>query len=145
MTPATIAITDHLLACFIVPHLFSKRVHEFAGWCMVCIVVVLSVAPLPSLTPVTENYDDKIAHGLVYSTLMFWFALVRAPEHWRRLALAIFALGLGLEVAQALLPYRTASLADAVANGLGVALGAVTAWLFTRAGGTGPGRRGRAE
>lgn len=99
--------------------------------------MALSLAPTPTLPPVTESYDDKIAHSLTYAFLMAWFAVVTPRARWLRLAAAVIGLGISLELCQALLPYRTASSADAVANTLGVLIGAgaariASAWTTNR-------------
>ena len=109
--------------------LISHRFHRGVGWCLVAIVVALSLAPTPTLPPVTESYDDKIAHCLTYALVMAWFAVVTPRALWLRLAFAVIGLGIALEFCQALLPYRTASLADALANTLGVLLGAGAAGI----------------
>lgn len=108
---------------------------------MVTAVVVLSLAPAPQLPEFSADYDDKLAHGLVYTVLMAWFALITPRPRWSILAAQIFALGAGLECAQALLPYRTASLADVFANSCGIIFGVVAAFVLT----TGSGSSGRAK
>lgn len=57
---------------------------------------------------------------------MWWF--LQAYDRTKRptIALALFALGVGLEFMQMLVPYRTASGADALANAMGIGLGWVT-------------------
>lgn len=111
------------------PVLISHRFHRGIGWCLVALVVVLSLIPTPTVPPVTETVDDKIAHCLAYAVVMAWFAVVAPRTSWWRLAAAVIALGIALEFCQGLLPYRTASFADALANTLGVVIGAGIAWL----------------
>lgn len=111
------------------PVLISHRCHNGVGWCLVAVVVVLSLIPAPAMPPVTDTYDDKIAHCLAYAGIMAWFAVIAPRASWWRLAGAVIGLGIALECCQALLPYRTASFADAIANTLGVVIGAGTAWL----------------
>lgn len=106
------------------PTLISHRVHNAVGWCLIAIVVALSLVPAPTLPPVTESYDDKIAHSLTYALVMAWFAVITPRASWLHLAFAVVGLGIALELCQALLPYRTASFADAIANTLGVLIGA---------------------
>ncbi len=111
------------------PVLISHRFHNGVGWCLVAVVVVLSLIPTPTMPPVTATWDDKIAHCLAYAGVMAWFAVIAPRASWWRLAGAVVALGIALEFCQGLLPYRTASFADAIANTMGVLIGAATAWL----------------
>lgn len=111
------------------PVLISHRFHRGVGWCLVALIVALSLVPAPTMPPVTETYNDKIAHCLAYAVLMAWFAVIAPRASWWRLAGAVIGLGIALEFCQGLLPYRTASFADALANTLGVLIGAGIAWL----------------
>jgi len=95
---------------------------------MVTAVVILSLAPISALPQMTSNYSDKFGHALMYSALMGWFALINRRPEWVRIGALVFALGAALEICQGFLPYRTASFADAVANALGVMLGASAAF-----------------
>jgi len=108
---------------------------------MVATVIALSLAPAAPLPEVTVDYDDKIAHGFAYGTLMVWFAVITVRDTWVRVALRLFALGAGLECCHALLPYRSASFADVLANTGGILLGAIVAFALT----TGSSPPGRAE
>lgn len=122
-------------------HVFSPKIHTTIGWLMVAVVVVLSLIPTAPLPEITHGYDDKLAHALVYNVLMAWFAVSVNRSRWHRVAIWVFALGVALECGQALVPYRTASIADVIANSSGIAIGAIIALLLT----TGSRRRGRAE
>lgn len=93
---------------------------------------MLSLIPAPTVPQVTETADDKIAHCLAYAVLMAWFAMITPRASWWRLAGAVIGLGITLEICQALLPYRTASFADALANTLGVVIGVGVALLVAR-------------
>jgi VanZ family protein len=70
--------------------------------------------------------SDKLGHLLAYAVLMAWHGWFYRDSGWRW-AWAVFfvTMGMGLEVLQGLGGVRTPEVADAVANGLGVALG----WL----------------
>ena len=116
------------------PVLISHRFHRGVGWCLVAVVVALSLARLPELPQVTDSYDDKIQHYLMYALLMAWFAVITPRAAWLRLACAVIGLGIALEFCQALLPYRTASFVDAIANTLGVLTGAGLARLAAACG-----------
>ena len=108
---------------------------------MIASVVVLALAPPPSLPEVTSGFDDKLAHSLIYSVLMAWFGVAARSRVWIRIALWVFALGAGLECCQALIPYRTGSIGDVLANSVGILLGTIIAYTLT----TGSRRSGRAE
>jgi VanZ family protein len=94
------------------------------GWIGVAVVTYLSLAPAPPQIDLEQG--DKLQHLIAYGTLMLWFAQVRTGAAERRAtALLLLALGIALEVAQGLSGYREMSVADALANAAGVALG----WL----------------
>jgi VanZ family protein len=90
---------------------------------MVGAVIVLSATPeVPSVLDVPGS--DKVEHVVAYLTLMFWFCqLHREPRRQFRLGVGLFAMGVCLEIVQGLLVYRTAELADALADGFGVLMG----------------------
>jgi VanZ family protein len=100
------------------------------GAAFMSLVVFLSLTPDPPSTPTLETV--KTGHVLAYAWLMLWFSqiyrgtLVRAG-----IALALVALGVGLEYAQALTGYRTFAFSDMVDDAIGVAIGFVL--------GSGPG------
>ncbi len=122
-------------------HLISPKIHATIGWLMVAVVVVLSLIPAAPLPDVAHGYGDKLAHALIYSVLMGWFAVSADRSRWHRITMWVFALGVALECTQALVPYRTGSIADVVANSAGIAIGAFVAVLLT----TGSHRPGRAK
>jgi len=67
---------------------------------------------------------DKLGHLLGYGVLMFWFCQLYAARRARMAyAVGFAALGVGLELAQHSLGYRTYEPFDMAANALGVALG----------------------
>jgi VanZ family protein len=84
-----------------------------------------------SLVPGTNDNDfdmsDKFVHALAYFVLMFWFSGIwRRERHWI-LAIAIFAFGVAIELAQGITPSRSLELADAAANAGGILLALVLA------------------
>jgi VanZ family protein len=90
---------------------------------MVAVVIVLSVSPgVPSVLDLPAS--DKLEHVAAYMTLMFWFCqLHREARRQFGLGVGLFALGVGLELIQGLLVFRTAELADALADGCGILMG----------------------
>ncbi|MCX7893036.1 MAG: VanZ family protein [Burkholderiales bacterium] len=101
-----------------------RRVWFAAGLALVAAVVWLSLAPLPA--PPGEH-TDKLEHLVTYAFLMLWFAQLGGARRGLVAAAALVALGAGIELLQALTPYRRMDPADMVANALGVALGLLAA------------------
>lgn len=99
-----------------------------AGWLGVLAVCVVSLIPVPPET-VEAAGGDKLVHALGYAALAFWFAqLVPAAGRSRWLvALGFTALGAGLELAQALVPWRSTEGWDVAADALGAFAGAAAA------------------
>ena len=84
----------------------------------------LSLIPQPLERPVTEG--DKGGHAAAYAARMLWFVqLYERPAH-ARLGWGLLALGIGLECAQGLTPYRMFDYYDMRADGVGVLIG----WLL---------------
>lgn len=72
-------------------------------------------------------YGDKIAHAAAFAMIMLWYAQIYSARRDRgRCALGLLALGLGIELLQSLVPYRSADIWDLVADAAGVGLG----WLL---------------
>ena len=96
------------------------------GGLWIAIVILLSLMPGPP-TPITFDQSDKFSHALAYGWLMLWFCQLYAGTQRRfALALALIALGVGLEFLQTLTPDRTYDLFDMAANSGGVFIG----WLL---------------
>jgi len=94
------------------------------GWLGVIGVVILSLVPTPS---VGVEHGDKLGHTTTYALLMWWFAQAWMRRDVRaRTAAGLLALGVVLEYAQGWTGFRDFSLADMVADALGIALG----WLL---------------
>ncbi|VFQ42486.1 VanZ family protein [Desulfoluna butyratoxydans] len=88
-------------------------------------ITVLSLVPVRGSLAV--DIWDKAQHAgaYVYLTLLTCTASPLRRLTWRHVAL-LMVYGLGIEVAQAFLPWRSFSLLDMVANASGIALG----WAF---------------
>lgn len=65
--------------------------------------------------------SDKLYHAAAYFVLTLVALYVFDDERPLFVAVGVVALGAGVEVAQGFVPYRTASLLDAVANAVGAA------------------------
>ena len=96
-----------------------------AGWGL-CIALSL----LPPIELQGPRDSDKIGHLLAYFTLSAWAAMLFRTGRARLVAaLALVALGIGLEFAQAQLTVtRQGDWRDAVANTLGVVIGQLMAF-----------------
>lgn len=96
------------------------------GWLFVALVVYLSLTPDP--IPAAEAYGFDAGHALAYAWLMFWFGQIERASRTRlRIALALCALGISLELMQGLTTYREFSWADMRDNIFGVVLGVILA------------------
>ena len=101
-----------------------RRLWLSAGVTLVVLVFYLSLRPEPAQPP--PQGLDKFEHLLAYGVLMFWFAHL-VPVHsgrWR-LALGLAGMGVAIECLQGLVGHRQFSVADMLANGVGVSAG----WL----------------
>lgn len=98
------------------------------GWAMVAAIVWLSLTPSPPRVDIDAG--DKLGHLAAYAVLMFWFARLYA----RRLPYGVgfVAMGVGLELAQTWVGYRSFELLDMAANTAGVLLGWGSASLFRK-------------
>lgn len=95
------------------------------GALMIVAVVVGSLLPARELPPAPFDGFDKLEHFLGYAVLSTYAAMLFARMRLQALAaLGLVALGIGLEVAQALLTAsRQADPADAMVNTLGALAG----------------------
>ena len=107
---------------------FWLRALLFLAVCAGLLFTGLRTRPIPQLFA----QEDKLHHFIGFFALSFSCRL--AFLHIRLLWLAIGCVlaGLLIEYAQALIPLRTASLYDALANTAGVALGLSVAWCCSR-------------
>jgi VanZ family protein len=76
--------------------------------------------------------SDKLYHAVAYFVLTLVALYIFDGERPLVVAVGVVALGAGVEVAQGFVPYRTASLLDAVANVVGVAVALVVSLLAER-------------
>ena len=93
----------------------------------VVVVTWLSLTPGEALPDI--DIWDKLLHVSAFAAIGLAGSL--AFQGWRFglvVAAGLLALGCILELAQIIIPGRSASIADALANGVGVAFGLVAAW-----------------
>ena len=98
------------------------RVWYLIGAVLTLIVIVGCLVP-PRDVP-RMPIGDKMQHLIAYAGLALWFGGLLAPRRYAQLALALLALGGGIEIAQALMGLgRTAEWRDFYADAVGAALG----------------------
>jgi VanZ family protein len=107
------------------PGLSRKPLWLGLGWCLVALIVWLSLKP-PSEAMGLIN--DKVMHLLAYFALSAWFCQLHRPRYL--VALAVLALGATLEVLQGLSGYRDMSAVDLLADAIGIGLGWAVALCY---------------
>jgi VanZ family protein len=99
-----------------------SRVWYAIGMGLTLLVIIAGLLPprdLPHL-----RISDKLQHLIAYLALALWFGGLLAPRRYLQLALALLALGGGIEIAQGLMGLgREADWYDFYADALGAALG----------------------
>ena len=102
--------------------MISVTVHRVTFWCMLSVVVILSMISFQSAHHFFD-WQDKLHHLLAYAVL-FWFLLGAYGQNhttWKLgILLAIFS-GL-IELAQSYTGYRQAEFMDLLANITGIFL-----------------------
>ncbi len=99
---------------------YKGKIWLAAGLLWLLIIAVLSLAELPESG---TGVNDKLSHLLAYLFLTCWFSLLTGNRlQVILLVMLLFAYGLIIEGLQSLTSYRTAELADLVANLSGIAL-----------------------
>ena len=114
-----------------------RRLSELPFWLRTLLFLAVCAGLLYTglrTKPIAQLFDqeDKLHHLLGFFALAFScrLAFLRVKLHW--IALGCVLAGVAIEYAQALIPLRTASLYDALANTIGVVLGLAAGWLCTR-------------
>jgi VanZ family protein len=74
--------------------------------------------------------NDKSAHFISFAILMCWFSGVFRPRWFLFLALLLVGFGIGIELLQSQLTYRSAEIADALFDFAGI----LVAWIVAAAG-----------
>lgn len=97
------------------------------GWGLLLLVLAICLLPMPPLPVDQISWSDKAEHALAFALLAWWFAVARREGGWRWLAILLIAYGGLIELLQGLTTYRTPSIADALADALGVGLGLLIA------------------
>ena len=101
----------------------------FGGLCLVGLVLYSTLMP-PRALPVLVIVNDKAAHGFAFVALMAWFCGVFEMRFAPLVAVALLCLGILIELVQQQLTYRSAELADSLADIAGIGVG----WMLAAAG-----------
>jgi len=107
---------------------FWLRAQLFLAVCAGLLFTGLRTRPIPQVFA----QEDKLHHFMGFFALAFSCRLAFLPVKLHWIAIGCVLAGVLIEYAQALIPLRTASFYDALANTAGVALGLLVAWHFTR-------------
>jgi VanZ family protein len=96
----------------------------------VAVILWLSLAPTKEI-PAANLIWDKAAHAICYSILILMGLVLSTHRRWK-VVLAVLALGVAIEFAQATMEFgRQGDWRDVVANSLGVAVGWAV-WMLGR-------------
>jgi len=89
----------------------------------------------PNLAPPGEFHADKLIHVAAFAALGGLAALASAsPVSLLLWFLALAGLGAGIEVAQAMLPERSMSVADVLSDVAGIGVGMAARWFLAAMG-----------
>lgn len=99
----------------------------------VCFVVISALALMPgSYLPPVFNWWDKAQHAIAFGTLAVLAVLAYPGVSKFRIGFLLLALGVLIEVLQYFSGYRYGDWQDAVADGVGVLVGLISAVLLMR-------------
>jgi VanZ family protein len=108
-----------------------RKASVAAGWAWAAAIAWLSLTPRPPEIDLPQG--DKLGHFAAYGLLMFWFSQLYLRRATRiAYAAGFIAMGVGLEITQGALGYRSYEVFDMYANTLGVLLGWATALCLPR-------------
>lgn len=118
-------------------NLFIERVIQLPLWVRMLFFFVVSGVLLTAglrAQPIPEAFsqEDKLHHLMGFLALSFSCRLAFLRVKLRWIALGCLLTGVLIEYAQGLMPLRTASAYDALANAFGVTIGLLLAWHWTR-------------
>lgn len=102
----------------------SHQLHYGRWWAalgVAMILVVIAGSLLNFSQPVQVKNIDKFHHLVAYGAMMFWWGMVQPRGRWWWAA-GLIGLGIALEFAQSLTPYRTLDYRDMAFNAAGVAM-----------------------
>src|SRR5262245_20844413 len=93
----------------------------------ICVAVAIFVCLAPPTTPALAPVfaiNDKVEHALGYLVLSLWFSGMYPRSRYLWIALALFAMGVVVELLQGWMSLgREADVRDVIANSVGIAAG----------------------
>jgi VanZ family protein len=92
------------------------------GWLLVAGVAVASLLPGPVVADLV-SLNDKFEHAVSYFVLMTWFGGLYPRALHPRVAIALLAFGVALDLLQGLTETRSLEALDILADVVGLALG----------------------
>lgn len=92
----------------------------FGGLCLIALVLNLTLTP-PG--PAAGLLNDKIAHAIAFMVLMSWFCGVFEMRFAPLIGVVLLCIGILIELAQQQLSFRSAELADGLADAGGILVG----------------------
>jgi VanZ family protein len=109
-----------------IPLSISPSLRRIGAWLWLGLVVLVIFGSLsPRFGPPGAMHADKLLHALAYGILTGMpFAVFCCERTVIVVAALMLPMGFGLELAQDFVPTRMADAADALANVIGVAIGA---------------------
>ena len=90
-------------------------------WVVLIAIFYLAFAPRVDIGP-DFHQADKLKHASAFAVLAMLLQRGYRPNVWRSVV-ALLGIGIFIEIVQAFLPYRDASVYDLMADGLGMAVG----------------------
>ena len=119
------------------------KLWRLTGWVWVGLVVFFTVGSNLPIDIIVVNEASKfefyseeefrplvkgtsLGHIGAYALLMWWFAQLKHRNQYLRVAVMFLIMGMGLELLQGLIPYRSLSVSDMIANSGGTMFG----WMF---------------
>ena len=105
------------------------RLWQTVGWTLIVALLVVCLMPAADL-PKT-GVSDKFEHTMAYAVLSLWFAGLYARSRYWAIGLGLFAMGVGIELAQGAMHMgREADYRDVIANSTGIVVGLTLAALW---------------
>ena len=115
------------------PGFFAPREMRLAFALIALVIAAMALAPGAAAAPRLLGWD-KVEHAAAFAALALLARAAWPGLSRRRTAGLLLAYGAGIEIAQAApIVGRSASAADFIADGFGVAVGLAAAWALGRA------------
>lgn len=113
------------LRSFLAGNIFMLRISFYL---LLAIVTYLSLRA--RISGIDIQVNDKIGHALAYFALTVNGGLAFGKKRYIHLAVGLFLFGLIIELLQGLVPGRTSSSLDLLANSTGIVIGLAILFIF---------------